>query len=41
MQDYLVGKLKKSKSNPEINPKDVYRIEIEELVAQLTPIEQL
>lgn len=40
VKDYMTGKLKKSRSM-EINPKDLYRMEIEHLVAELTPIEQL
>ncbi len=36
----MLNKLKKSKSQ-EINPKDIYRMEIESLVGQLTPIEHL
>jgi hypothetical protein len=40
LSDYMIGKLKRSKSQ-EINPKDAYRMEIEEMVAQLTPIEDL
>ena len=40
MNDYMMGKLKKSRSQ-EINPKDVYRMEIEEMVSQLTKIEDL
>jgi hypothetical protein len=31
MKDYMLSKLKKSKSQ-EINPKDIYRMEIESLV---------
>lgn len=37
MRDYMMGKLKRSRS-AEINPKDLYRLEIEHLVAELTPI---
>ena len=40
MHDYMMNKLRKSRSQ-EINPKDVYRMEIEELVSQLTPIAEL
>ena len=36
----MSGKLRRSKSQ-EINPKDVYRMEIEEMVAQLTLLEEL
>ena len=40
MNDYMMDKLKKSKSQV-INVKDIYRFEIEALVGQLTPIEEL
>ena len=40
MNDYMMDKLKKSKSQV-INVKDIYRFEIEVLVGQLTPIEEL
>ena len=33
--------LKKSKSMQVLNPKDIYRLEIENIVAELTPIEKL
>jgi len=39
MNDYMMEKLKKNKSV--INTRDIYRFEIEALVAELTPIEEL
>lgn len=33
--------LRKSKSMQVLNPKDIYRLEIENIVAELTPIENL
>jgi hypothetical protein len=40
MKDYMFHKLKKSKSQ-ELNPKDIYRFEMESIIAELTPIEEL
>jgi hypothetical protein len=37
LKDYMMSKLKKSRSM-EIQPKDIYRLEMEHLVAELTPI---